>query len=58
MKHLPSFSLPYLQNKESNVAIIIEIPRVIREKCASVTSDVDCFSDLAAVIFYHVTFRV
>ena len=27
---------------------------MIRAKCASVTSDVNCFSDLAVVIFYHV----
>ena len=58
MKHLPAFYLPYLQNKESNVTIIIKIPRVIRAKCASVTSDVDCLSDLAVVIFYHVMLRV
>ena len=51
MKRLPPFSLPYLPNKE---AIIIEMSLVIRAKCASVTSDADCFSDLAIVIFYHV----
>ena len=51
MKRLPPFSLPYLPNKE---AIIIEMSLVIRAKCASVTSDTDCFSDLAIVIFYHV----
>ena len=54
MKRLPTFSLPYLPNKESNAAIIIEMSPVIRAKCASVTSDVDCFSDLAVMIFCHV----
>ena len=54
MKRLPPFSLPYLPNKESNAAIITKMSPVIRAKCASVTSDVDCFSNLAFVIFFHV----
>ena len=54
MKRLPPFSLPHLPNKESNTAIIIEISPEIRAKCASVTSDVNCFSDFAVAIFYHV----
>ena len=54
MKCLPPFSLLHLPNKESNAAITIEMSPVIRAKCASVTSDVDCFSDLAVVIFYYV----
>ena len=48
------FSLPYLPNKESNATIIIEISLVIHAKCVLVTSDIECFSDLAVVIFYHV----
>ena len=54
MKHLPPFSLLYFQNKESNAAIIIKMSPVICKKCVSVTSNVDCFSGLAVVIFYHV----
>ena len=54
MKRLPPFSLPYLPNRESNPAIIIEMSPVIHVKCVSVTSDVDCFSDLAVVISFHV----
>ena len=54
MKRLPPFSLPHLPNKESNAAIITKMSPVIRAKCASVTSDVDCFSNLAFVIFFHV----
>ena len=54
MKRLPPFSLPYLPNKESDAAIIIALSPEIRAKCASVTSDVNCFSDLAVVIFYYV----
>ena len=56
MKRLPPFPLPYLPNKESNAAIIIEITPVIRAKCASVTSYVDCFSDLA--VWSSINFRV
>ena len=48
------FSLPYLPNKESNATIIIEISLVIHAKCVLVISDIECFSDLAVVIFYHV----
>ena len=54
MKRLPPFSLPHLPNKENNAAIITEVFHVTRAKCASVTSDADCFSDLAVVTFYHV----
>ena len=54
MKRIPSFSLPYLPNKKCNAAIIIEMSPGIRAKCASVTSNVDCFSDLALMIFCHV----
>ena len=54
MKCLPPFSLLYFQNKESNAAIIIEMSPAIRTNCASVTSDVDCFSNLAVVIFHDV----
>ena len=54
MKRLPPFSQPYLTNKESNAAIIIEMSPVIPARCVSVTSDVDCFSNLAFAIFYHV----
>ena len=53
-KRLPPFSLTYLANKESNEAIVIEMSPVICVKCASVTFDVDCFSNLVVVIFYHV----
>ena len=54
MNRLPPCFLPYLPNKESNAAIIIEMSPVIRAECTSVTSDVDRFSDLADVIFYHI----
>ena len=52
MKRLPPFSQPYLTNKESNTAIIIEMYPVIPARCVSVTSDVDCFSDLAFAILH------
>ena len=54
LKRLLPLSLPYLPNKESNATIIIEISLVIHAKCVLVTSDIECFSDLAVVIFYHV----
>ena len=54
LKRLLPFSLPYLPNKESNATIIIEISLVIHAKCVLVISDIECFSDLAVVIFYHV----
>ena len=54
IKRPPPFSLLYLPNKESNAAIITKMSPVIRAKCASVTSDVDYFSNLAVVVFLHV----
>ena len=54
MRSIPLLSLPYLPKKERNAAIIIEMSPVICAKCVSVTSDVDCFSDLAVVILCHV----
>ena len=53
MKHLSQFSLPYLPNTKSNVAIIIKMSPVWA-KCAFVNSDVECFPDLPVVIFFHV----
>ena len=53
-KRLSPFSFQYLPNSESNSAIILEMSPMIRAKCASISSDVCCFSDLAVVIFYQV----
>ena len=53
-KRLSPFSFQYLPNSESNSAIILEMSPMIRAKCASIISDVCCFSDLAVVIFYQV----
>ena len=53
-KRLSPFSFQYLPNSESNSAIILEMSPMIRVKCASISSDVCCFSDLAVVIFYQV----
>ena len=52
IKCLLPFSLLYLLNKESHAnAAIIEMFPVACAKCASVTSDVDCLSDLVVLIF-------
>ena len=49
-----SSSFQNMPNDESDSAIIIEMSPVIRAKCSSICSDVNCFGDLAVVILYYI----